>query len=164
MENGERKMENGKWRTVLCSRFSVLCFLFSVSVLHSLPSQARMILPPQKETKSTQVAKQAENVFKGVCQDKKSDWIYHPVTKVKIPVNVFSFKVEEVSHGSLKVGEIVEVKQAGFKSRREAALANLEFLGNRSFEVGKKYSLSLGAPNSFGIPSVVEKTEPDLNK
>ena len=111
------------------------------------------MLLPQKEISVDDLAQRAEIVFKGVCREKKKEWVSHPDTKAKIPLDVYFFDVEEGIKGDL--GKEFQIKQISDLSRREAYELKVQFVGRHRFEIGKSYLLFLGPPKQWGIRPLI---------
>ena len=122
-------------------RFFIFFLFFTLS------AHATMTLP-SKEVSVEKQKQAAQFAFKGTCVETKQD-------KIKgVPINVFSFKVEEVLKGDLRVGEVVEVRQSGARNLQEASRLGIRHLSGYHFKTGQKYILFLGAPGTYGIQPV----------
>lgn len=113
------------------------------------------MLLPQKDLSPEDLASRAEIVFKGVCEEKTKESTAHPATKVPVPLNVYSFRIEEVMKGNLKAGDVFKVKQIGVETRREAYRLGVESVSGHHFETGKSYLLFLGGENRWGIRPLI---------
>lgn len=133
----------------LLSVFFLLILVLSPwSVVRSPLLHATMVLPSKKEVNVEQQKQSAEIVFKGTCVEKRAD-------RVKgVPVNIFSFEVEEVLKGELRAGEVYEVRQSGARNHQEASKFGVLGLSGFRFKTGQKYLLFLGEPAKYGIQPV----------
>ncbi len=143
--------------------FLLLFFFFfsPSSIVHrpwSSSLQAYMTIP-QKEAKSDDLTAHADTAFKGICQSKRQDFTTHPVTHTKIPIDVYTFKVEEGLKGNVKKGEFVEVRQIAVKTQREALDLQVGFVSRTNFDIGKKYLLFFGKPSAFGTDTIISNNQ-----
>ncbi|MDP2599750.1 MAG: hypothetical protein Q8P84_03315 [Deltaproteobacteria bacterium] len=111
--------------------FWTLLISFSVFAFVALPASLE------------DLAAGADLVFSGRCEAKRDGFVMSPKTQKKIPVIIYTFRVEESIKGD--AGSTIDITQWNL-SRKEAAQYGLYLVEASQFAVGQKYVLFLGPP------------------